>query len=201
MLFGGKRSETPRLVVNPAVRDWRKRFNGVAMNHRQLSDGLSISQRPVGPRVLLVRLGGDLTSESACALAKWVGQMCAGHARVIHTDVGRLSYIDDSGAWTLALAIQCVRFHGIPVKIYNAPLALRSVLDVVCVEGAQSAGPPRKSISATRPSRSEHESLGDETPPRGWLAIDLLICNEDPQLSSMFAIFDQLSCGQSQPRS
>lgn len=98
--------------------------------------------------------------------------------------------------FSLALAIQCLRFHGNPVHIYNAPFALRCVLDVVCTDPTQTHGMPARNPLATRPDRSEHESLAGETPPRGWLAIDLLICNEDPQLSSMFAIFDQMSCGQ-----
>lgn len=164
------------------------------MNHTRTGHGLSISQRPLGPRVLLVRLGGELTSGSACALATWVEQICGGHVRAINADVGHLAYIDDAGAWTLALAFQCVRFHGNPVQIYNAPFALRCILDVVCAHGT-----PGGARSATPPDRSEHESLAAGIPPRGWLAMDLLICNEDPQLSSMFAIFDQLSCGQGPP--
>ena len=107
------------------------------MNGERASHSLSIAQHPVGRSVLLVRLGGELTSESARTLATWVGQVCAGHARVIHADVSQIGYIDDPGAWTLALAIQCVRYHGNPVKIYNAPFALRCVLDVVCVEPAE----------------------------------------------------------------
>jgi anti-anti-sigma regulatory factor len=164
------------------------------MNHTRADHSLSISQRPLGPMALLVRLGGELTSASACALATWVEQVCGGHVRAIHADVRRLDYIDDAGAWTLALAFQCLRFHGNPVQIYNAPFALRCVLDVVCAHGTPGGAP-----SAILPGRSEHESLAAGIPPLGWLAMDLLICNEDPQLSSMFAIFDQLSRGQGPP--
>lgn len=169
------------------------------MNHTRAGHGLSISQRPAGQRALLVRLGGELTSASACTLATWVEQVCGGNVRAIHADVGRLDYIDDAGAWTLALAFQCVRFHGNPVQIYNAPFALRCVLAVVCLDAGRTRGTPGGSPSAARTDRNEHESLVAGIPPRGWLAIDLHICNEDPALSSMFAIFDQLSCGQGPP--
>jgi hypothetical protein len=113
--------------------------------------------------------------------------------------VSRLGFIDDRGAWTLALAIQCVRFHGIPVRVYNAPLSLRRVLDVVCIDAAGAEGTPSGPPPARRADRSEHESLAAGTPARGWLAMDLLICNEDPQLSSMFEIFDQLSSSRVPP--
>lgn len=169
------------------------------MRHTRAGHGLSISQRPVGPRALLVRLGGELTSDSANALAKWVGQVCGRHARAIHADMGKLDYIDDAGAWTLALAVQCLRFHGNPVRVYRAPFALRRILGVVCLDPAAADGTPRRAPPAIRPDRTEHESLAAMESPRGWLAMDLLICNEDPQLSSMFAIFDQLGSGQGPP--
>ena len=164
------------------------------MNH-----GLSISQRALSARVLRVKLGGELTSESACTLAKWVEQICDRHVRSIRADMRRLDCVDEAGAWTLALAFQCIRFHGNPVKIYNAPLLLHCVLEAVCIDldgdhRAPGSAPPRGPSD-----RCEHESLAAVTPPRGWLAMDVLICNEDPQLSSMFAIFEQLSCGQGQP--
>jgi len=169
------------------------------MNGARAGHGLSISQRPVGQSVLIVRLGGELTSDSACMLARWVGQICGGHARVIHTDVSNLDYVDDPGAWTLALAIQCVRYHGNPVKIYNAPFALRCVLDVVCVEPAGAQDAPRAASPPSRSGRSDHESLASGTPPLEWLAMDLLISSEDPQLSSMFAIFSRLASSHGPP--
>lgn len=119
-----------------------------------------------------------------------VGQICGSHARAIHADVSSLDYIDDAGAWTFALAIQCVRFHGSPVHIYNAPLPLRCVLDVVCLSPA---------VAHRWSERGEHESLAAQELPRGWLAMDRLICNEDPRLESMFAIFDRLSSSQGPP--
>lgn len=128
-----------------------------------------------------------------------IRQICGGPARAIHTDEGNLDYIHDPGAWALTLAIQCVRYHGNPVKIYNAPLAPRCVLDIVCIDSggeqdiAGSAGPPRPS------SRGDHESLATRAPPRGWLAMDLMIPNEDPQLSSTIAIFDRLGSSHGPP--
>jgi anti-anti-sigma regulatory factor len=175
------------------------------MNHARADGGLSISQRPVTPWFRLVRFGGDLTAGSASTLAGWVAQICAGPIRAIHVDVSRLDYIDDAGAWTLALAFQCVRFHGHGVSIYNVPFPLRCILDAVLTRPDSPPGPPPGPPGP--PARTSPPQLiaGDgfaiaaDTSPRGWLAMDLRVCSEDPQLASMFAIFDLLGDGQGSP--
>jgi anti-anti-sigma regulatory factor len=161
--------------------------------------GLSISQRPATERVHLVQLGGDLTAESASVLAGWVEQVCGGHIRAIHVDVSRLDYLDDTGAWTLALAFQCVRFRGHPVSVYNVPFPLRCILDAVLTK---SVGPPFSATEApSEPAFGQEDqgALAAGAASREWLAMDRRICADEPQLASMFVIFDQLSSSQGPP--
>jgi anti-anti-sigma regulatory factor len=161
--------------------------------------GLAISQRPATERIQLVRLGGYLTAESASALAGWVEQVCGDHIRAIHVDVSRLEYIDDTGAWTLALAFQCVRFRGHPVSVYNVPFPLRCILDAVLTRSPDLPCPPIEAPSAHPAGLGDRGTVAADSASRGLLAMDGRICGDDPQLASMFAIFDQLSSNQGPP--
>lgn len=166
------------------------------MSDAPAGEGLSISQCPATERVYLVRFGGYLTAESAGALADWVEQVFGGHIRAIHVDVSRLEYIDDTGAWTLALAFQCVRFRGHPVSVYNVPFPLRCILDAVLTKPADRPGPligATSAPSAPAAGKGDQGTVATGAARRGWLAMDRRICADDPRLASMFEIFDQLS--------
>ncbi|HEY3904112.1 MAG TPA: STAS domain-containing protein [Streptosporangiaceae bacterium] len=169
------------------------------MSDMSAGDGLAISQRPATERIHLVRLAGSLTAESASVLAGWVEQVCGDHIRAIHVDVGRLEYIDDTGAWTLALAFQCVRFRGHPVSVYNVPFPLRCILDAVLTKSADPPCPPVEATSAPPAGRGDPGTVAADSASRDWLAVDRRICGDDPQLASMFLIFDQLSNNQGPP--
>lgn len=102
-----------------------------------MGDGLlderpfTIRQRPGAAGTARVFLAGELDLAAVDLLADWTDRACQRLPRRITLDLGGLTFVDATGARTLAAACACLRAHGGQVTVTGACPQVRHVFGVL----------------------------------------------------------------------
>jgi anti-sigma B factor antagonist len=99
------------------------------MMHRPASAGFSVVDRDTETSRVLI-LEGELDARSVPALEAAIGRCCADGPGALTIDLGKLSFIDSSGLWTILAAMRWCERQGHGFLLLPGPEAVQQVFEV-----------------------------------------------------------------------